>query len=233
MNNAMKKILRKNLNNLNLFWQALNTQEHHGLFTHTSWPNKQWRADFSLPSHVALPEGKVFSTVSEQHALEVSKLSIKGQLVIMNLSIDKETTTQKPNSRSPQQIITLAYEEEASDWTSACGLAFGYDVDAKVIQGLLKDPNASVLAYIIDDQIAGTAISYRTGDTLGVHQVGTVPSYRKMGVAAALMKYLVHQAQHDGIDYMSLQASQAGINLYEKLGFKALTNMTSLITAEQ
>lgn len=233
MNNAMKKILRKNLNNLNLFWQALNTQEQHGLFTHTSWPNKQWCADFSLPNHVALPAGKVFSTVSEQHALEISKLSIKGQLVIMNLSIDKETTTQKPNSQSPHQIITLAYEEDASDWASACGLAFGYDVDAKVIQGLLKDPNARVLAYIIDNKIAGTAISYRTGDTLGVHQVGTVPSYRKMGVAAALMEYLVHQAQHDGIDYISLQASQAAINLYEKLGFKALTKITSLITAEQ
>lgn len=233
MNNAMNKILGKNLNNLNLFWQALNTQEQYGLFTHTSWPNKQWRVDFSLPRDVALPKGKVFSTVSEQHALEVSTLSIKGQLVIMNLSIDKEIITQKPNSQSPQQIITLTYEENASDWASACGLAFGYDIDAKVIQGLLKDPNASVLACIIDDKIAGTAISYRTGDTLGVHQVGTVPSYRKMGVAAALMEYLIHQAQCDGIDYMSLQASQAGINLYEKLGFKALTKITSLITAQQ
>ena len=54
-----------------------------------------------------------------------------------------------------------------------------------------------------------------------------------MGVAAALMEYLIHQAQRDGIDYMSLQASQAGINLYEKLGFKALTKITSLITAQQ
>ncbi|MEP1444580.1 MAG: GNAT family N-acetyltransferase [Paraglaciecola sp.] len=233
MNNAMKKILRKNLNNLNLFWQALNTQEQDGLFTHTSWPNKQWRADFSLPSHVALPAGKVFSTVSAQHVLEGSKFSIQGQLVVMNLSIDKEAITQKPNSQAPQQIITLTHEDDASDWASACGLAFGYDIDARVIQGLLEDPNARVLAYIIDNKIAGTAISYCTGDTLGVHQVGTVPSYRKMGVAAALMDYLIHQAQLDGIDSMSLQASQAGINLYEKLGFKALTKITTLITAEQ
>lgn len=233
MNNAMKRTLDKNLNNLNLYWQALNPQEQDGLFTHTSWPNKQWCADFSLPSHVALPAGKVFSTVSEQHALEDSNLSFQGQLVIMNLPIDTQAITQKPSTQAPQQIKRLTCEEDASNWASACGLAFGYDVDARVIQGLLKDPNASVLAYIIDNKIAGTAITYHTGDTLGVHQVGTVLSYRKMGVAVALMQYLIHQAQHDGIDYMSLQASQAGIHLYEKLGFKALTKITSLVSAQQ
>ena len=86
---------------------------------------------------------------------------------------------------------------------------------------------------MIDGEIAGTAISYRTNDTLGLHQVGTVPSFRKMGVAAALIQHLVAQAQHDDIDYVSLQASQAGLHLYEKMGFQAIGKLTSLLVTKE
>jgi ribosomal protein S18 acetylase RimI-like enzyme len=67
---------------------------------------------------------------------------------------------------------------------------------------------------------------------LGIHQEGTVPGFRKMGVAAALMEHLIIQAQYDGIDYVSLQASKAGLHLYEKMGFQELTRITSLVAAE-
>lgn len=226
--------LHKNLNNLNLFWQALNASQQDGLFTHTTWPNKQWRADFSLPKGFALAPGQTFSTIAKHSTQDLSGYVVKSQLVVMNLSFEKEEQGQKQRhvNKTHQKIIKLASGVSATTWATACGLAFGYEVDANVILRLLNNPNANVLSYMVDDHIAGTAISYKSGDTLGIHQVGTVPNFRKMGVAAALMEYLLTQAQHDDIDFVSLQASQAGMHLYKKMGFQALTKITSLIAAE-
>jgi ribosomal protein S18 acetylase RimI-like enzyme len=46
------------------------------------------------------------------------------------------------------------------------------------------------------------------------------------------MEHLIIQAQYDDIDYVSLQASKAGLHLYEKIGFQELTRITSLVAAE-
>jgi ribosomal protein S18 acetylase RimI-like enzyme len=228
----MDWVLHKNLNNLNLFWQALNAEEQDGLFTHTFWPNKQWFADFSLPSGIALPAGKTFITIAELNSGKLSGYAVKGQLVVMNLSLKNNAKKQQPVNYTSQKIIKLTSEESATIWATSCGLAFGYEIDHNVIQKLLNDPKASVLSYIINDQIVATAISYKSGDTLGIHQLGTVPGFRKMGVAAALMEHLIIQAQYDDIDYVSLQASKAGLHLYEKMGFQELTKITSLVAAE-
>ena len=228
----MDWVLHKNLNNLNLFWQAFNAEEQDGLFTHTSWPNKQWLADFSLPTDIVLPAGKTFITIAELNSGKLSGYAVKGQLMVMNLSLKNDEKKQQPVNHTSQKIIKLTSKDSATTWATACGSAFGYEIDHNVIQRLLNDPKASVLAYIIDDQIAGTAISYKTCDTLGIHQVGTVPNFRKMGVAAALMEHLIIQAQYADINYVSLQASKAGLHLYEKIGFQELTKISSLVAAE-
>ncbi len=226
--------LERNINNLNQFWQALNAKEENGVFTHTSWPNKQWRSDFSFPQAQSagsklvdtLPVDKSFSTLATIGASELNGLTVKNQLIPMNLTLDAPN---KINNDSVDNIVKLNREDSAENWTIACGLAFGYTLDAEVIQQLLHDENASVIAYLLDGNIAGTAISYQTGDTLGIHQLGTVPDFRKMGVAATLMDYLLNEArQSDTVEHVSLQASQAGLHLYEKMGFQALGTLTSV-----
>ncbi|MCJ8295737.1 MAG: GNAT family N-acetyltransferase [Colwellia sp.] len=225
----MDLALKSNLNNLNEYWQALDVSEQDGLFAHTSWPNKQWHADFSLPSYkasVSLPKDKTFSTITDINDQELSGFSVKSQLVIMNLSLANNQTAL---GQIHPQIVKLSSKENAATWATACGLAFGYVIDADVIQALLNNPEASVWAYMVDGEIAGTAISYSSDNTLGIHQLGTVPSFRKMGIADALMKHLLAQASSEGFNTVSLQASKAGLHLYEKMGFKALGNITSLV----
>ena len=231
----MTLTLTKNINNLNHFWQALNASENEGLFSHNTWPNKHWRADFGLPSDISnlrVPAGKTYSTITEQNLQGLSGCAVKSQLVIMNLSLPQAENSQTATERKHPKIIKLTRDDSATTWATACGLAFGYTIDATVIQGLLNNPNASVFAYLVDGQIAGTAISYQSGDTLGIHQVGTVPNYRKMGIAAALMEHLIDQAKYNDISYVSLQASKAGLHLYEKMGFKALAKLTSIVALD-
>jgi hypothetical protein len=155
----MDWVLHKNLNNLNPFWQALNAEEQDGLFTHTSWPNKQWFADFSLPTDISLPAGKTWITIAELKSGKLSGYAIKGQLIVMKLSLKNNEKKQQPINYASQKIIKLTSEENATIWATACGLAFGYEIDHNVIQRVLNAPKASVLSYIINDQIVGTAIS--------------------------------------------------------------------------
>ncbi|MBU2894587.1 GNAT family N-acetyltransferase [Colwellia sp. D2M02] len=233
------KELDRNLANLNQFWQQLNASHKEGIFSHQSWPYKQWQADFTLPNK-ALTEilltdsnqGNVFTTV-DQSDLPLIDFKLKSHLVVMTLKMNNVSEHSATHSDGVEEngvvIKKLNKDDSALCWAEACGLAFGYDIDANVVQGLLKDTNTSVLAYIINGEIAGTAISYQSGDTLGIHQLGTVPNYRKMGVAAKLMTYLLKQAQDNGCHYVSLQASQAGLHLYEKMGFKALAKLNSWV----
>lgn len=220
--------LNDNLNNLNYFWQALKVDEKNGKFTHKSWPNKHWQADFNLPDLISaknLPFNKVVSTVNELAEPENRGLAIKGQLEIMNLKL--EQVRNLPNESSHVNIVKLLLGDDISKWVKGCSEAFGYEIDADVIQHLLKNSNASIFAYMIDGEIAGTAISYKTDNTLGIHQLGTTPNYRKMGVALALMEHILVQASNLRCELVSLQASKAGLHMYEKLGFKPLGKLTS------
>ncbi len=230
----MELALNKNLNNLNLFWQALNANFVKNVFTHASWPNKKWYADFTKPidfSNLALPINKTFSTIADLNNSELTDLVIKNQLIVMYLPLEGDGNQQRLAGDIHPNIVKLDNESDATLWAKACGLAFGYEIDAHVIYGLLKNPNASVFAYMQDKQIAGTAISFRSGDTLGIHQLGTVPGYRKMGIAASIMQHLIAQAYGEKKKLISLQASQAGLPLYESLGFKIQGKLTSLMAA--
>ncbi len=222
--------LERNLINLNQFWQALNANKKDNILTHVSWPNKQWRSDFSLPEHElseTMIAGKSFSTIIDININEFNAITIKNQLIPMNVNVDKQELFVE---ESYSKVVTLTADDNAEKWSLACGLAFGYTIDANVIQRLLSNVNATVLAYLVEGEIAGTAISYQTCDALGIHQLGTVPSFRKMGVAAALMDYIINKAkQSDVINNVCLQASPAGIHLYEKMGFQALGKLTSMV----
>jgi len=223
----------ENLNNLNHFWQALKADESHEMFTHQSWPNKYWQADFNVPDTISaatLPLNKVVSTIIDLAEPKRLGLAIKNQLVIMNLKLD-----QAVNSTSGQtypNIVKLSVGDDISHWVKACSEAFGYEIDTSVIQSLLNNSNASIFSYLIAGEVAGTAISYKTGDTLGIHQLGTAPDFRKMGIALALMEHILAQAVSQKCQFVSLQASQAGLHMYEKLGFKSMGKLTSYTIAE-
>jgi len=157
----------------------------------------------------------------------MSGLIAKNQLVVMNLTLEKNVNSAIGKTHS--QIVKLSHEENATKWSQGCGQAFGYEIDATVIQGLLKNLNASVFAYMVAGKVAGTAIAYLSGDTLGIHQLGTVPCFRKKGIALALMEHILAQASSQKCHFVSLQASQAGLHMYERLGFQSFGKLTSLI----
>ena len=65
--------------------------------------------------------------------------------------------------------------------------------------------------------------------TLSLHEkiariddVGTLPSHQKRGYATQLLQYAIKEAHRLGAEYCFLEASESGVSVYEKIGFKPL-----------
>ena len=56
----------------------------------------------------------------------------------------------------------------------------------------------------------------KTGTLLNVY---TFPEYRRNGIATKLLKEIISEAKKLDIKTIDLEATDAGVNLYEKLGF--------------
>ena len=95
-------------------------------------------------------------------------------------------------------------------------------MDQNSIAQLLHNKNAQIWAYKIDQEIVATAISFKSNNTLGIHQVGVNPSYRGQGIAKNFMQFLIAHAIQLGCTEVSLQASRLGKPMYKTLGFTVL-----------
>ena len=79
-----------------------------------------------------------------------------------------------------------------------CAVYVGYDADAPVSAGF----------------------SVRTGRTLGIFTMATVPAARGHGHASAMTARVVADGVAAGCDVAALQASEMGRPIYERLGFR-------------
>lgn len=64
-------------------------------------------------------------------------------------------------------------------------------------------------------------LSHPTGKRAHLINVYTKPEYRRQGVAAQMVKMLIDEAKRRGVTEISLDATESGRPLYEKLGFIA------------
>lgn len=67
--------------------------------------------------------------------------------------------------------------------------------------------------------VAG-AWSMRHGDDCGIYAVGTVPGWRRRGLAAALVEHVLADARRDGARTATVQSTPMGVPLYLSLGFE-------------
>lgn len=70
--------------------------------------------------------------------------------------------------------------------------------------------------YISEKPSNPTFINGKTGTVMNVY---TKPQYRKQGIAGKLIQLLLSQAEKLNLDFVELQATDAGYNLYKSIGF--------------
>lgn len=123
--------------------------------------------------------------------------------------------------RAGFKISRVRTSEDVALWIDICGEAFGYSIERVVIEQLIDDQEIQLLLGFQDGQAVASALLYKTGDVIGLHQVGVKQACQGQGIATSLMQEILTACVLWQGEFMVLQASQAGHPLYDSLGFRA------------
>lgn len=192
----------------------------------SEWPNRLWVDQNITQYTIDLIKEKLAATTSsitlpiwnsynknEDSILELNGFILKFEQVGMSLKLDK------PFDIKSDVIIQLVTNStEAKLWSELFIKSFGYKISSETIHKTLNKINYYI-AY--NDGIAvGTAILHKTNNVVGIHSVGIPTEMRRRGYAEQIMKLLINIAVENRNEYVTLQASSMGKNLYLKLGFE-------------
>ncbi len=86
--------------------------------------------------------------------------------------------------------------------------------------GLLDIPECSLYVGYQDGRPVTSGMGWRSGRTIGVYAIATVPAARRRGHGEAMTARVVADGIRAGCDVAALQASEAGRPIYERLGFR-------------
>lgn len=229
-----KNIIIANIENLTSLWKTASIpfKSYHSeilfnycLIENSDWPNKLWlNKDFSNKDIPLLKE-KIVSISSSltipyfnyHNNILYEKLESEGfvpkfEQVGMSLKLNGFF---KINNNVNLRLVSN--KSEAQVWSNLFEMAFGYKIHPNI---LLKTWNKInyYLAFSYEEAV-GTAISYKTKNVMGIHSVGIPPKMRRKGFAEQIMKLLINASIENDCNFITLQASDMGKNMYLKLGF--------------
>ncbi len=226
-----------NIDNLTGLWKAMGvtvppSEAPATLNISESWPHRcwlDWNATEDQLVHLAntlaalprrgivpvwpWPQGGVAAL---QSALAHHGFTERSALTAMVLPLD--TVDTEWVSDGATEMVTTA--EGIHTWTDVCSQAFGYAIDETVTQRLGGVAHLDFFLARVDGVAAATALTYMTGDTIGIHQVGVPKDFRGQGVAKRLMDHVMAHCRASGCRQVTLQASKAGAGIYRKIGFE-------------
>lgn len=226
-----------NIDNLTGLWKAMGVttpppEAPATLNISQSWPHRcwlDWNATEDQLVHLAntvaaLPHRGIVpvwpwphgGVEALQSALAHHGFSERSALTAMVLSLDAVNTEWVSDGAT--EMVTTA--EGIHTWTDVCSQAFGYGIDETVTQRLGGVAHLDFFLARVDGVAAATALTYKTGDTIGIHQVGVPKDFRGQGVAKRLMDHVMAHCRASGCRQVTLQASKAGAGIYRKIGFE-------------
>ena len=86
------------------------------------------------------------------------------------------------------------------------------------------------VGYLGGQAITTTAVIVAAG-VIGFYSVATLADYRRFGYAEATMRKVYDQVkQESGIEHTVLQATRSGYGLYERMGYRRITNFSVYVT---
>lgn len=219
-----------NIENLTELWRLMGSVEREGGLTQsTRWPYRCWQGIDCQTEHGPditdqIPAGYLYpvwqagdTTTRLEQQLQQKGLEVGLEQLAMILPLAHDC----PAANSPRlEVSRVRHQREAQAWAELCGRAFGYQLDADVIDHLRQEAGVEVLWAFRECEPVATAILNRAGPVMGLHQVGVPPELQGQGIARELMLILLARAQAAGAEYVCLQASAAGEPLYRRLGFQ-------------
>ena len=111
------------------------------------------------------------------------------------------------------EVMSIAFEIPHSVSTAVYGSEHGWQGG---FRGYIGYANGKAVT---------TAASMITGDVMGLYSVATLPQHRRLGFAESIMRVVIEQAHaHQGVRRTVLQSTSSGLSLYQKMGYRRVTN---------
>ncbi len=237
---AEPELKQRNIDNLTALWGAMGAERPGGdlpsaLQVSVSWPHRCWlgweatshditalatHAD-QLPVRGIVPVLPWPSGLSEELAAGLQTHGFELRATLLAMVKDLEQDCARAAALEAPEVARIVGEREIAQWTEVCSQAFGYQIDEAVVQGLIGVEGLQLFLAKVDGVAAATALTFQTGDTIGIHQVGVPPAFRGTGLAKRIMAHAMAVCVGSGARYATLQASAAGEGIYRKMGFEA------------
>lgn len=89
------------------------------------------------------------------------------------------------------------------------------------------EPVATVFLLTVEMPANPSVITGKYGTILNVY---TKPDYRRKGISRRLLTMAIHDAEKNGLSFLELDSTQAGLPLYDSLGFLPKTSRYTPLT---
>jgi len=103
--------------------------------------------------------------------------------------------------------------------TDGFGVANSVAIETTGLE-LLNTPECTIYVGDEDGVPVTSGLGWRSGRTIGVYAISTVPAARRRGYGEAMTARVVADGIAAGCDVAALQASETGRRIYERLGFR-------------
>ena len=88
------------------------------------------------------------------------------------------------------------------------------------------DRFAGYVAYVGPEPVSTAAVVI-DGGAAGVYNVATIPGHQHRGYGEAIVRHALESARREhGIEHTLLQSTKAGYSLYERIGYRTVTNVS-------
>lgn len=232
MNN---EIANHNMQNLLSIWKEVTEQHytyiekdfyHYAYAEGSNWPNRLWFTPSFTSSNISDIKKNVFthfpdliiphwniSNPEEYKILEQEGFELLFTQIAMALKLNE--FIHKKNEIS---LTRLENTPQATQWSELFKKSFGYSIPPQILEKSCH----SISYYLVNykNEEVGTVLLHPTDKILGVHALGITKEWRRKGIAEQVMEYVINDAIKKGFEHMTLQASDMGKGLYEKLGFE-------------
>jgi hypothetical protein len=95
-------------------------------------------------------------------------------------------------------------------------------VSPVVGQGLATAPGVTCYVGYVAGEPVASGLGVRTGTTIGVYNIATIPTAMRRGYGAAMTTRIVADGRSAGCDVAVLQSSDMGRPVYDRLGFRTV-----------
>ena len=136
----------------------------------------------------------------------------------------------------PSLVIREVVDEQSIDAFCAV-IAAGYEMPREMVaamfaRSMFSDPEQRSFVGYCDGAPAACATLVFGGRVAGVHNVATVPGFRRRGFGEAVTWAAIERGAAYGCDLSALQASEMGRPIYERMGFRLTSPYRTFHRAE-